>query len=51
LIRDGRQDLAEEVGRFLNAMPPPRTGREQIACELSAKVLDGRLEKAALVSR
>lgn len=37
LIREGRQDLAEEVERFLNAMPPPRTGQEQLACELSAQ--------------
>lgn len=51
LIREGRQDLAEEVGRFLDAMPPPRTGREQIACELSAKMLDGRVKNTALVSR
>jgi hypothetical protein len=29
LLRQGRQDLAEEVGRFLDAMPPPRTGGEQ----------------------
>jgi len=26
LIGQGRQDLAEEVGRFLDAMPPPGTG-------------------------
>jgi hypothetical protein len=51
LIREGRHDLAEEVGRFLDAMPPPRTGREQIAGELSVKVPDGRVENTALVSR
>jgi hypothetical protein len=34
-----------------DAMPPPRTGREQIACERSAKVLDGWVENTALVSR
>lgn len=36
LIREGRHDLAEEVERFLDAMPPPRTRREQIAWELTA---------------
>jgi hypothetical protein len=51
LIREGRQDLAEEVGRFLDAMPPPRTGRERMACELSAKALDGRAENTGLISR
>jgi hypothetical protein len=51
LLRDGRPDLAEEVGRFLDVMPPPRTDREQIACELSAKVLDGWVENTPLVSR
>jgi hypothetical protein len=51
LIREGRQDLAEEVGRFLDAMPPPRTGRDQIACELKANVLDEWVENTSLVSR
>ncbi len=41
LIREGRQDLAEEVEGFLYAMPPPRTGSEQISWELSAKMLEG----------
>jgi hypothetical protein len=50
LTWEGRQNLAEEVARFLDAMPPPRTGRELIACELSAKVLDGWAENTALVS-
>lgn len=47
LIEEGRQDLAEEVGRFLDAMPPPRTGREQLARELSATVLDEQVVNAA----
>jgi hypothetical protein len=46
LIQQGRPDLAEEVGRFLDEMPPPRTGREQIASELLAKML----KNTALVS-
>ena len=44
LIEEGRRDLAEEVGRFLDAMPPPRTGGEQLASELSETMLDGRFE-------
>ena len=51
LLRDGRPDLAEEVARFLDVMPPPRMDREQIACELSATVLDGWIESTSLVSR
>jgi len=47
LIEEGRQELAEEVGRFLDAMPPPRTGREQLARELSATVLDEQVVNAA----
>jgi len=48
LIGQGRQDLAKEVGRFLDAMPPLGTGREQLARQLSPSVLDGRLENATL---
>ena len=51
LLRDGRPDLAEEVGKFLEVMPPPRTDREQIACELSAEVLVGWVENTSLGSR
>jgi hypothetical protein len=50
LIGQGRQDLATEVGRFLDAMPPRGTGREQLARPLSLSVLDGRLENATLSS-
>lgn len=50
LIGQGRQDLAEEVVRFLDAMPPPGAGREQLARQLSPSVLDGRLENATLSS-
>lgn len=50
LIGLGRQDLAEQVGRFLDAMPPPGAGREQLARQLSPRVLDGRLENATLSS-
>jgi hypothetical protein len=50
LIGQGRQDLAKEVGRFLDAMPPLGTGREQRARPLSPSVLDGRLENATLSS-
>lgn len=41
LLREGRQELAEEIGRFLDSMPPPRTTTEQIACEGKANMLDG----------
>ena len=51
MLRDGRPDLAEEVARFLEVMPPLRTDREQIACELSATVIDGWIESTSLVSR
>jgi hypothetical protein len=50
LIGQGRQDLAEEVGRFLDALPPRGTGREQLAPQLSPTVLDGRLQYATLSS-
>ncbi len=50
LIGQGRQDLAKEVGRFLDAMPRLGTGGEQLARPLSPSVLDGRLENATLSS-
>lgn len=50
LIGQGRRDLAEEVSRFLDAMPPPRTGREQLARDRSAAHV-GRIENTALCSR
>ena len=51
LIGQGRQDLAEEVGRFLDTMPPPRTGREQLDQELSATMHVGRPENTGFFSR
>jgi hypothetical protein len=51
LIREGKQEFAQEVGRFLDAMSPPRTGSEQLASDLPAKMLDGGGENTALVSR
>lgn len=50
LIEQGRQDLADEVGRFLDAVPPSGTDRKQLARPLSPSVLDGRLENATLSS-
>jgi hypothetical protein len=35
---DGRSDLAMEVDRFLQQMPPPRTEREWIASQLFSRV-------------
>jgi hypothetical protein len=34
LAKDGRHDLANDVRRFVDRMPPARTDREQIAAEL-----------------
>ena len=51
LIREGRQGLADEVGRFLDAMPPPRTSREQTACDLKTNMLDRWIETTPPVSR
>ena len=51
LMGQGRKDLAEEVGRFLDTMPPPRTGRERLARELSATMHVGRPENTAFSSR
>lgn len=48
LIRQGRRDLAKEIGRFLDAMLPSGTDRKQLARQLSPSVLDGRLENATL---
>lgn len=50
LIGQGRQDLAEEVSRFLDALPPRGPDREQLARQLSPSVLDGRLENETLSS-
>jgi hypothetical protein len=37
LVKDGRQDLANDVRQFVDRMPPPRTEREQIADELLSR--------------
>ena len=38
LIRQGEGSLAEEVGRFVDAMQPPVTAKEQLAGQLSEQV-------------
>jgi hypothetical protein len=34
LLDDGRRQLADDVARFVNEMPPPRTEKELLAHEL-----------------
>ena len=34
LVREGQPELASQVERFVNQMPPPRTENEQLAAEL-----------------
>lgn len=50
LLRQGRKDLAGEVGRFLAAMPPPRTGKEQLASKLLAEMLHKEGENTPFVN-
>lgn len=43
LLAEGHDDLAVDVQRFLDHMPPPRTEKEQLAAELLARSRDARL--------
>jgi hypothetical protein len=40
LSKDGHHDLANDVRRFVERMPPAKTEREQIAHELRQRVRD-----------
>jgi hypothetical protein len=42
LRAEGRVGLANEVGRFMAGMPPPRTEREWLALALIPRVQDPR---------
>ena len=48
LTRDGRHELADDVRRFADAMPPPVTEKERIAAELTARARDARLKERPL---
>lgn len=43
LSMDGHHDLANDVRRFVERMPPAKTEREQIAQELQQRVRDARV--------
>jgi hypothetical protein len=43
LAKDGHQDLARDVQRFVNRMPAPRTDREHIAAKLVERVREPRV--------
>jgi len=43
LSMDGHHDLANDVQRFVERMPPAKTEREQIAQELQQRVRDARV--------
>jgi hypothetical protein len=43
LSKDGHHDLANDVRRFVERMPPAKTAREQIAHELQQRVRDARV--------
>ena len=43
LSKDGHHDLANDVRRFVERMPPAKTEREQIAHELQQRVRDARV--------
>jgi type IV secretion system T-DNA border endonuclease VirD2 len=43
LAKDGHQDLARDVHRFVDGMPAPKTEREWIAHELNQRIRDPRV--------
>jgi len=42
LLNDGQAELAAQVRRFVEEMPPPRTDKEVLAHALAARVREGR---------
>jgi len=42
LVANGRRDLANDVARFVQGMPPPRTEKEWLAAELLERVRESR---------
>ncbi|HWM68413.1 MAG TPA: hypothetical protein VNO35_17610 [Steroidobacteraceae bacterium] len=51
LMTQGARGLAEEVGRFVDAMQPPMTAKEQLARQLSEQVRHRRAGTLPLVGR
>jgi hypothetical protein len=51
LMTQGARGLAEEVGRFVDAMQPPMTAKEQLARQLSEQVRHRRAGPLPLVRR
>jgi hypothetical protein len=51
LRAEGREGLANEVGRFLTGMPPPRTEREWMAAALTERVRDLRRQQSLAATR
>lgn len=49
LLVDGRHQLADEVARFVNHMPPPRTEKELLAHELMQLARQARAKDGSLV--
>jgi hypothetical protein len=43
LVKDGHHDLANELQRFLDRMPPPKTEREHLAATLLQRTRESRL--------
>ena len=50
LVREGRAELAEDVRRFVQRMPPPRTEREQFAIEQTGSTRE-QLSRDRIISR
>jgi hypothetical protein len=47
LTKDGHHDLATDIRRFVDRMPPPQTDRELIARELFERTRDSRVSEKA----
>lgn len=49
LVADGRRQLADDVGRFVNQMPPPRTEKEWLASKLAELAHQARAKDNSMV--
>ncbi|MBM0107136.1 hypothetical protein JM946_20565 [Steroidobacter sp. S1-65] len=49
LIAEGRHELADQVSRFIQQMPPPRTEKQWLAAELLARARGPRAKEQTLV--
>jgi hypothetical protein len=45
LAEDGHRELASDVQRFIDRMPPPRSDRESVAYELRQRIRDPRIRE------